>query len=52
MEQNNKTKILNVRDWIVLSTTMIAAVLTILALIWQARPSTGIVRALRQVSSV
>jgi len=43
MEQNNKTKILNVRDWIVLSTTMIAAVLTILALIWQARPSTGIV---------
>jgi hypothetical protein len=43
MEQNNKTKILNVRDWIVLSTIMIAAVLTILALIWQARPSTGIV---------
>ena len=42
MEENNKTNILNVRDWIVLSTTMIAAVLTILALIWQARPSTGI----------
>ena len=43
MEQNNNAKNLNVRDWIVLSTTMIAAVLTILALIWQARPSTGIV---------
>jgi hypothetical protein len=42
MGENNKTNILNVRDWIVLSTTMIAAVLTILALIWQARPSTGI----------
>ena len=43
MEQDNTTKILNVRDWIVLSTTMIAVVLTILALIWQERPSTGIV---------
>ena len=45
MEQNNNAKNLNVRDWIVLSTTMIAAVLTILALIWQACPSTGIVSA-------
>jgi len=43
MEQNNDTKILNVRDWIVLSTAMIAAVLTILALVWGARPSSGIV---------
>ncbi|MFX0076855.1 MAG: hypothetical protein ACFE96_15530 [Candidatus Hermodarchaeota archaeon] len=43
MEQNNEHKTLNVRDWIILSTTMIGAVLTILALIWQARPSTGIV---------
>jgi len=43
MEHNNEPKNLNVRDWIVLSTTLIAAVLTILALIWQARPSTGIV---------
>ncbi|MFW9781564.1 MAG: hypothetical protein ACFFFB_04685 [Candidatus Heimdallarchaeota archaeon] len=40
-EQNN-TKI-NVRDWIILSTTMIGAVLTILALIWQFKPSYGII---------
>ena len=45
MEQNNEAKTLNVRDWMILSTTMIGAVLTILALIWQARPSTGIVSA-------
>jgi len=45
MEKNNKTQILNVRDWIILSTTMIAAVLTILALVWQVRPSSGIVSA-------
>ena len=43
MEQNNNTKSLNVKDWIVLSTTMIAAVLTILALIWQVPPTRGIV---------
>jgi hypothetical protein len=36
---------INVRDWIILSTTMIGAVLTILALIWQFRPSRGIVTA-------
>lgn len=30
------------RDWIILSSTLIGAVLTILALIWQARPSEGI----------
>ena len=34
---------LNVRDWIVLSTTMIGAVLTILTLIWANAPSNGIV---------
>ncbi len=45
MEKNNKTQNLNVRDWIILSTTMIAAVLTILALVWQVRPSSGIVSA-------
>ncbi|MFX0009337.1 MAG: hypothetical protein ACFE9R_03390 [Candidatus Hermodarchaeota archaeon] len=42
-EDNNKE--LNVKDWIILSTTMIGAVLTILALIWQARPNYGIVTA-------
>ena len=39
----NKEEKLNVRDWIILSTTMIGAVLTILALIWQNVPSNGIV---------
>jgi hypothetical protein len=34
---------INVRDWIVLSTVMMGAVLTILALIWQAPPTDGIV---------
>lgn len=43
MTENNEHKTLNVRDWIILSTTMIPVILTILALIWQARPSTGIV---------
>jgi hypothetical protein len=39
----NQQKEINVRDWIILSTTMIGAVLTILALIWQAPPTNGIV---------
>ncbi len=43
MEEKSKTTVLNVKDWIVLSTTMIAAVLTILALIWQVPPTRGIV---------
>jgi len=34
---------INVKDWITLSTVMIGAVLTILALIWQAPPPNGIV---------
>jgi len=34
---------INVRDWIVLSTVMIGAVLTILALIWQQPPDNGII---------
>jgi len=43
-EERNQTKKINVRDWIVLSTVMIGAVLTILALIWQYPPiSKGIV---------
>ncbi|KKL75947.1 hypothetical protein LCGC14_2049800 [marine sediment metagenome] len=33
---------INVRDWITLSTVMIGAVLTILALIWQVPPISGI----------
>ncbi|MFX0019700.1 MAG: hypothetical protein ACFFAK_11680 [Promethearchaeota archaeon] len=41
-EENDNTKI-NVKDWIILSTTMIGAVLTILALIWQFYPSSGII---------
>ncbi|MFX1379275.1 MAG: hypothetical protein ACFFA4_09285 [Promethearchaeota archaeon] len=41
-EEKNLQKI-NVRDWIVLSTVMIGAVLTILALIWQVPPTNGIV---------
>lgn len=39
-EENQK---INVKDWITLSTVMIAAVLTILALIWQEPPDNGIV---------
>jgi hypothetical protein len=39
MSKQEKTKV-NVRDWIVLSTVMIGAVLTILALIWQVPPPT------------
>ena len=42
MSSEEKTKI-NVRDWITLSTVMIGAVLTILALIWQEPPPSGIV---------
>lgn len=34
---------LNVKDWIILSTTMIGAVLTILTLIWANPPTNGIV---------
>ena len=33
----------NVKDWVVLSTTMIGALLTILALIWQFKPTNGII---------
>jgi hypothetical protein len=42
IHEERKQKI-NVRDWIVLSTVMIGAVLTILALIWQVPPTNGIV---------
>jgi hypothetical protein len=45
MGEENENKQINVRDWIILSTTMIGAVLTILALIWQAPPGRGIVTA-------
>ena len=38
-----KDEQINVRDWIILSTTMIGAVLTILTLIWVNLPSNGIV---------
>ncbi len=41
-EEQDNTKI-NVKDWIIISTTMIGAVLTILALIWQLKPSYGII---------
>ena len=41
-EERDETKI-NVKDWIILSTTMIGAVLTILALIWQFYPPSGII---------
>jgi hypothetical protein len=37
---SREDKKINVRDWIVLSTVMIGAVLTILALIWQVPPPT------------
>jgi hypothetical protein len=36
---------INVKDWITLSTVMMGAVLTILALIWQSPPPNGIVMA-------
>ena len=38
---NEEKEQINVRDWITLSTVMIGAVLTILALIWQLPPTTG-----------
>jgi hypothetical protein len=41
MSEENQN--LNVKDWITLSTVMIGAVLTILALIWQSPPPSGIV---------
>ncbi|MFX1339825.1 MAG: hypothetical protein ACFFDK_14525 [Promethearchaeota archaeon] len=43
--QEDASKKINVRDWITLSTVMIGAVLTILALIWQVPPLSGIVTA-------
>ena len=41
--QEDGTKKINVQNWITLSTVMIGAVLTILALIWQNPPPNGIV---------
>ncbi len=38
---NEEKKQINVRDWITLSTVMMGAVLTILALIWQDPPANG-----------
>ena len=38
---NEEREKINVRDWITLSTVMIGAVLTILALIWQVPPPTA-----------
>ena len=38
---NEEKKQINVRDWITLSTVMMGAVLTILALIWQLPPASG-----------
>ncbi|MHA1989039.1 MAG: hypothetical protein ACW98D_20655 [Promethearchaeota archaeon] len=38
---DEEKKQINVRDWITLSTVMIGAVLTILALIWQVPPASG-----------
>ncbi|MFX0021768.1 MAG: hypothetical protein ACFE9S_05545 [Candidatus Hermodarchaeota archaeon] len=43
MTEEERTQKINVRDWIVLSTVMIGAVLTILALIWQIPFTIGIV---------
>ncbi|MFX1419793.1 MAG: hypothetical protein ACFE9N_12810 [Promethearchaeota archaeon] len=43
MSNEVKKQQINVRDWIVLSTVMIGAVLTILALIWQVPPDNGII---------
>lgn len=40
---SNQEQKINVKDWITLSTVMIGAVLTILALIWQVPPTNGIV---------
>ena len=42
---NEEIQKINVRDWITLSTVMIGAVLTILALVWQVPPPNGIVSA-------
>ncbi len=44
-EERSEMKKINVRDWIILSTVMIGAVLIILALIWSDPPSSGIVSA-------
>ena len=41
--QEDEPKKINVQDWITLSTVMLGAVLTILALIWQVPPPNGIV---------
>lgn len=38
---SEEKKAINVRDWLTLSTVMIGAVLTILALIWQVPPTNG-----------
>ncbi|MFX1240481.1 MAG: hypothetical protein ACFFA7_04450 [Promethearchaeota archaeon] len=43
MSNEERKQKINVRDWIVLSTVMMGAVLTILALIWQVPPANGIV---------
>ena len=43
--QENETKKINVQDWITLSSVMIGAILTILALIWQVPLPNGIVTA-------
>ncbi len=42
MGNEEESKTLNVRDWMIISTTLIGAMLTILALIWGNRPTTGI----------
>ena len=44
-EERSELKKINVRDWIILSTVMIGAVLTILALIWSDPPISGILSA-------
>lgn len=41
--QEDEPKKINVQDWITLSTVMLGAVLTILALIWQVPPPNGMV---------
>ncbi|MFX1394154.1 MAG: hypothetical protein ACFFAH_11315 [Promethearchaeota archaeon] len=43
MVDEDKSKKVNVKDWTILSTTMIGALLTILALIWQFKPTNGII---------
>ncbi|MFX1451513.1 MAG: hypothetical protein ACFFCM_11760 [Promethearchaeota archaeon] len=44
-EEQDGNKRINVKDWITLSTVMIGATLTILALVWQVPPPNGIVTA-------